>query len=153
MLIRTNSANPDFQQLVQQLDAYLGALNGEEHSFYNQFNRIDALNYVVVAYNGDTAVGCGAIKPFDETSTEVKRMYVLPAYRGQGIAGQILNELENWSHKLGYPATVLETASDMPDAIGLYEKHGYRRIPNYGQYAGMPRSVCMRKDGIRTGHL
>ena len=145
MLLRTNSSNPDFQNLVQQLDAYLGALNGEEHSFYNQFNRIDALNYVVVAYDGDVAVGCGAIKPFDEISTEIKRMYVSPTHRGQGIAGQILQELENWSRELGYPATVLETANDMPDAIGLYEKHGYERIPNYGQYVGMPRSVCMKK--------
>lgn len=145
MLLRTNSANPDFQQLVQQLDAYLDTLNGEEHSFYNQFNKIDALNYVVVAYDDEVAVGCGAIKPFDETSTEIKRMYVLPTYRGRGIAGQILQELENWSRELGYPATVLETASDMPDAIGLYAKHGYERIPNYGQYVGMPRSVCMKK--------
>jgi putative acetyltransferase len=145
MLTRTDSTNSDFQQLVQQLDAYLGALNGEEHTFYNQFNKIDALNYVVVAYDGEVAVGCGAIKPFDETSTEIKRMYVLPTHRGQGIAGEILGELETWSRELGYPATVLETANDMPDAIGLYAKNGYERIPNYGQYVGMPRSVCMKR--------
>lgn len=142
---RTHSANPDFQQLVQQLDAYLSILNGEEHSFYNQFNGIEALAYVVVAYDGPTPVGCGAIKPYDNTSTEIKRMYVLPTHRGQGIAGHILNELETWSHELGFKATVLETANDMPDAIGLYTKNGYERIPNYGQYVGMPRSVCMKK--------
>lgn len=147
---RTDSTNPDFQRLVQQLDAYLGALNGEEHTFYNQFNGIVALKHSVVAYDDDIPLGCGAIKPFDETSTEIKRMYVLPTYRGQGIAGKILKELEAWSHELGYTATVLETANDMPDAIALYEKHGYERIQNYGQYVGMPRSVCMRKDGLRT---
>ena len=148
MLHRTTSTNPDFQQLVQQLDAYLARLNGNEHSFYTQFNRIDALNQVVLAYAGETPVGCGAIKPFDESSTEIKRMYVSPTHRGQGVAGQILQELEAWSHELGYTATVLETANDMPDAIGLYEKHGYERTPNYGQYVGMPRSVCMKK-GVR----
>ena len=145
MLLRTDSANPAFQQLVYKLDAYLRNLNGEEHSFYNQFNQLDALNSVVVAYDDDTAVGCGAIKPFDETSTEVKRMYVLPTHRRQGIAGQILQELETWSRELGYVAMVLETANDMPDAIGLYTKNGYEKMPNYGQYVGMPRSVCMRK--------
>jgi len=144
-LSRTTSANPDFQQLVQQLDAYLSDLNGEEHSFYNQFNGIEALQFVVVGYDGDNPVGCGAIKPFDETSTEIKRMYVLPTHRGQGIAVQVLNELETWSRELGFKATVLETANDMPDAIGLYTKNGYERIPNYGQYIGMPRSVCMKK--------
>ena len=146
MLLRTDSTNPDFQNLVHKLDAYLAGLNGEEHSFYDQFNQIDALNYVVLAYDDDAAaVGCGAIKPFDETSTEIKRMYVLPTHRGQGIAGQILQELESWSHELGYTNTVLETANDMPDAIGLYEKHGYERTPNYGQYVGMSRSMCMKK--------
>jgi len=150
--LRINSANPDFQLLVQQLDAYLGALNGEEHTFYNQFNQINTLKYVIIGYEDDIPVGCGAIKPFDETSTEVKRMYVLPTHRGQGIAGKILQELETWSQELGYSATVLETANDMPDAIGLYEKYGYERIQNYGQYVGMPRSVCMRKDGFRTIH-
>lgn len=142
---RTDSANPDFQQLVQQLDTYLSVLNGEEHSFYNQFNGIKALNYVVVAYDGHTPVGCGAIKPYNDTSTEIKRMYVLPTYRGQGIASLILNELEGWSRELGFTHTVLETANDMPDAIGLYTKNGYERIPNYGQYIGLTRSVCMQK--------
>lgn len=142
---RTDSSNPDFQQLVQQLDAYLSRLNGEEHSFYNQFNGIDTLQYVVVGYDGDKPVGCGAIKPFDSVNTEIKRMYVLPTHRGQGIAGNILHELETWSRELGFTATVLETANDMPDAIGLYTKHGYERISNYGQYVGMPRSVCMQK--------
>ncbi|MEZ0543115.1 GNAT family N-acetyltransferase [Fibrella arboris] len=144
---RTDSTNSDFQQLVQQLDAYLRILNGDEHSIYSQFNGIESLRYVVVAYHGTTPVGCGAVKPYDAAHTEIKRMYVLPTQRGQGVASRILNELEAWSYELGFQGTVLETASDMPDAIGLYTKNGYERIPNYGPYAGMPRSVCMKKEG------
>ncbi|TAE22107.1 MAG: GNAT family N-acetyltransferase [Cytophagales bacterium] len=145
MILRTTSENPDFQALVAELDAYLAQLNGEEHTFYNQFNVITALKHVVVFYDVDMPIACGAIKPFDDHTAEVKRMFVLPDRRGGGLAGEVLAELEAWSRELGCSATVLETANDMPDVIRLYEKHGYERTPNYGQYVGMPRSVCFRK--------
>lgn len=145
MLLRTDSTNTDFQQLVRLLDAYLSELNGEEHTFYNQFNQIEALQYVVVAYRDGIPVGCGAIKSFNETSAEVKRMFVQPMLRGKGLAGQILEELEIWSRELGFTSTILETAIDMPSAIRLYTKSGYVQIPNYEPYVGMKRSVCMQK--------
>ena len=58
IVIRTNSENKDFVNLVKQLDAYLKITDGDEHDFYNQFNNIDVLQHVVVLYENDVAVGC-----------------------------------------------------------------------------------------------
>ena len=99
---RTTSSDNDFQTLVKSLDADLKIRDGEEHDFYNQFNKIDMIKYAVVAYDGDEAVGCGAIKEHSPDSMEVKRMYVPPQQRGKGIASIVLKELESWCKELGY---------------------------------------------------
>jgi putative acetyltransferase len=144
-LTRTTSENPDFRVLVQLLDQDLAARDGAEHGFYAQYNTIAQLNHVVVAYLEDVPVGCGAFKPFDADSVEIKRMFVQPTHRGQGVAQAVLGELENWASELGYTSGVLETGKRQPEAIRLYEHSGYGHIPNYGQYVGVENSVCMQK--------
>jgi putative acetyltransferase len=144
-LIRTDSSNSGFISLVKFLDADLAEKDGEEHSFYAQYNKIDKIKYVVVAYEDDKPVGCGAIKEFGENAMEVKRMYTLPESRGKGVATQLLNELENWATELSCSKCVLETGRKQKDAIALYQKNGYRLIPNYGQYIGKENSLCFEK--------
>ncbi|MEK7723482.1 MAG: GNAT family N-acetyltransferase [Acidobacteriota bacterium] len=144
-LKRTNSDNLDFQSLVRELDKELAIRDGDEHAYYAQFNKIDAIKYVVVAYENDLPVGCGAIKAFDENSMEVKRMFVPLESRGKGVASIILRELEKWTAELGYERCVLETGYKQPEAIALYKKNGYIKIPNYGQYIGMNNSICFEK--------
>jgi GNAT superfamily N-acetyltransferase len=144
-LVRTNSENPDFRTLVQLLDQDLAVRDGAEHSFYAQYNTVAQLAHVVVAYLGNEPVGCGAFKPFDADVVEIKRMFVQPAHRGQGVAQAVLAELEKWAGELGYGSGVLETGKRQPEAIWLYERSGYARIPNYGQYVGIENSVCFRK--------
>ncbi|WP_010180777.1 GNAT family N-acetyltransferase [Aquimarina agarilytica] len=144
-LIRTNSSNSDFSKLVKHLDAYLAKIDGDEHDFYAQFNKINALQYVVVAYENDQPISCGAIKQVGNGSMEVKRMYTLPEYRGKGIATRVLLELEQWAKELSYDQCVLETGKRQPEAIRLYEKNGYQLIPNYGQYVGVENSLCFGK--------
>lgn len=145
-IIRTDSTNSDFQKLVTLLDADLKIRDGEDHSFYSQFNTIDSINHVVVAFHDDNAIACGAFKPFSEKTVEIKRMFVLDDHRGQGIAKQILIELEKWAAELKNISCILETGKKQPEAIRLYEKAGYLRIPNYGQYENVENSVCMKKD-------
>ena len=142
---RTNSSDPDFISLVKQLDEDLLRRDGKDHAFFRQFNKIDNLNQVVVAHYENTAVGCGSIKPFNEDTAEVKRMFVLPNMRGRGIAAEILKELERWAKETGYAHTILETGIRQPEAIRLYQKSNYSIIPNYGQYIGVETSVCMTK--------
>ena len=88
-LIKTDSDNEDFKKLVELLDASLAETDGDEHDFYHQFNGIVHIRYVLVAYLDGVAVGCGAIKKYDDNTMEVKRMYVKTENRGQGIASQI----------------------------------------------------------------
>ncbi|RZK20135.1 MAG: GNAT family N-acetyltransferase [Pedobacter sp.] len=144
-LIRTNSDHPDFRQLVVLLDQDLAIRDGDEHAFYDQFNKVDTIKEAVVAYQDETPVACGAIKPFRETAAEIKRMFVHPDYRKQGIAVKILTELEQWAAELSFTKCVLETGKKQPEAIALYQKVGYHITPNYGQYIGVDNSVCMAK--------
>lgn len=144
-IVRTHSDNADFRSLVVLLDAELAVRDGEDHSFYAQFNKVDAIRNVVVAYVESEPVGCGAFKEYSPDTVEIKRMFVKPGHRGQGVAVAVLSELEKWAAKLGYREGVLETGLKQPEAIRLYEKSGYVRIPNYGQYEGVENSVCMKK--------
>ena len=144
-LVRTQSTNQAFIDLVRLLDADLKRRDGDDHTFYAQFNKIDKLNQVVVASLDGVPVGCGAIKPFQENTAEVKRMFVKPEYRGKGVATAVLQELERWASELGFLALVLETGKAQPEAIALYTKKGFQQIPNYGQYAQVENSVCMQK--------
>lgn len=145
-LVRTDSKNSDFIDLVKFLDTELAIRDGEDHSFYAQFNKIDHIKNVVVAYKNGVAVGCGAFKPFEGLAVEIKRMYVVENARKEKIGSSVLNELENWALEIGLNEAVLETGLQQPEAIELYKKMGYLLIPNYGQYAGIDNSVCFRKE-------
>jgi len=103
------------------------------------------IKYAIVAYQDTHPIGCGAIKMYDETTMEVKRMYVKPDQRGCGIAAKILFELEQWAIELGFSRCILETGINQPEALALYRKNGYHRIPNYGQYASVQNSFCFEK--------
>ncbi|MEZ4841470.1 MAG: GNAT family N-acetyltransferase [Flavobacteriaceae bacterium] len=144
-LIRTNSNDKDFIQLVNQLDKELTIRDGDEHDFYDQFNKIDNIKYVVVAYENEKPVSCGAIKEFDVLTMEVKRMFTQEDARGKGIASKVLYELEKWAAELGYQKCILETGVRQPEAIRLYTKSGYELIENYGQYKGVENSRCFEK--------
>ncbi len=144
-LIRTNSKNKDFIGLVKLLDLDLARRDGEEHAFYAQFNKIDKIKYVVVVYEKEEPIGCGAIKQFDNKTMEIKRMYTSLNHRGKGVASKILSELEKWTSELSYDKCILETGTKQPEAIGLYQKNGYQFIPNYGQYVEVENSKCFEK--------
>ena len=150
-LTRTDSKNSDFIRLVRLLDADLAARDGDEHAFYSQFNKIDMLKHVIVAYVDGDAAGCGAIKEFSPGVMEVKRMFTSAGYRGQGIAGEVLAALEAWAAELSNEKCILETGKKQAEAIRLYEKSGYKVTPNYGQYAGVEGSICFEKEIVTGG--
>ena len=144
-LIRTSSDNNDFKTLVKLLDEDLQIRDGDEHSFYAQFNTIDSLKNVVVSFMEKEAIGCGAFRQLNSQKVEIKRMFVHPKYRGRAAATTILNELEKWAVQLNYTEALLETGKKQPEAISLYKKSGYEIIPSYGQYLNVENSICMMK--------
>ena len=143
-LLKTNSNHSDFQKLTQLFDDYLVEIDGDEKDFFAQYNQI-YIDNVIVCYEDEIAVGCGAFKEYEPTVAEIKRMFVLPEKRGKGIASTVLNALEIWAKEKGFQHAILETSNQLTNAISLYQKSGYEVIPNYGQYIDVESSVCMKK--------
>jgi GNAT superfamily N-acetyltransferase len=104
----------------------------------------DGAAYLVAVLDG-RAAACGAWQPLEAGIAELKRMYVRPAYRGRGIARQLVVALEEEALAAGYPVLRLETGTYLPAAISLYRSAGYAPIPVYGEYVGNPFSVCFEK--------
>ena len=144
-IIRTDNKNVDFNKLIIELDAYLKVTDGEDHEFYNQFNTLEKINNVVIAYQDGNAIGCGAFRVFDLDTVEIKRMFVKKEYRGTKTASSILNSLEAWASEEGFIKCILETGNNQIEAINFYKKAGYKSIPNYGQYTHMEDSNCFEK--------
>lgn len=142
---KTNPQHPDFIRLITALDGDLAIRDGDEKYFHAQYNKTDNIKHAILVFEGDNAVGCGALRHFDNSTIEIKRMFVSPESRGKGIATIILNALEDWARSLGYTHAVLETGNKYPEAIALYTKNGFQRIPNYGQYETVISSRCFRK--------
>ncbi len=144
-LVRTTNTDADFVALVQRLNAELAILDGDDHDFYNQYNGLEDIKHILVAYYKKTPIACGAIKSFSDSTMEVKRMYTIEEHRNKGVAIQLLTQLESWAAELGYTFTILETGLRQEAAIALYYKAGYNLISNYGQYAGIENSRCFQK--------
>jgi len=110
----------------------------------------DDAAYLVVVLRG-RAVACGAWQPLEPRVAELKRMYVRPAFRGRGIARQLIVALEEEALADGRPVLRLETGTYLPAAIALYRSAGYAPIPVFGEYVGNPFSVCFEKSLVTAG--
>ncbi|MFC3835209.1 MULTISPECIES: GNAT family N-acetyltransferase [Deinococcus] len=97
---------------------------------------------LLAVQHGPELIACGALRRWDAHTAEVKRMYTRQGDRGNGHARRILHALIDRARRLGYARLVLETGDRQPDAIALYERSGFVRIPNYGYYATIESSVC-----------
>ncbi|WP_416825285.1 GNAT family N-acetyltransferase [Ectobacillus polymachus] len=138
--------NEHLKFLISKLDQHLSKLYPSEGIFGLNLNdpKVNDTTFVV-AYIGDTPVGCGAIRPLDIETIELKRFYVDSNYRNRGIASQLLKFLETKAKNFNYHNLVLETGNEQPEAISLYKKNGYNEIPPYGEYIGCDNSVCFAK--------
>jgi GNAT superfamily N-acetyltransferase len=144
-LVRTKGLVPAYVELIRRLDAELRDRYGEAQDDYQGFNQF-VPEHLILAFDGDIAVGCGCFKPHEDQTAELKRMYVATERRGTGVGSALVKALEAWAVELGYTAIVLETGVRQEEAITLYRARGFGIIPSYGVYADMPLSVCMRKD-------
>jgi GNAT superfamily N-acetyltransferase len=133
----------DFVGLVSALDAELEERYpglGEDEP-----PAVQDLLAAVVAYRGDTPVGCGALRELEPGVGEIKRMYVVSEARRLGAARRMLEALEARALMLGYSALRLGSGVRQPEALSLYESAGYRRIPLFGEYEGVDVCVCYER--------
>ncbi len=146
---RSTLALPDAARLVAALNAELTAMfpePGATHFSLSDAQVVAGEGAFMVAYLDDVAVGCGAVRRLDESTAELKRMYVVPSFRGQGIGRALVEALEHEGRLLGVTRIVLETGTRLAPAIRLYEAMGYARIPLFGEYLASPEtSQCFGK--------
>lgn len=137
---------PEIVALIADLDAYQLTLYPPESVYALDMASLKQPNVLfAVARNADgAAVGCGAMVVMPEFA-EVKRMYMRPEARGQGLAKRLLSLLEQEAAQRGSTLYTLETGPSQPEAIALYERLGYQRCGPYGDYRDDPLSVFMRK--------
>lgn len=143
---RTDPSDPDFKELVQELDKDLWQRYQEHQKKLQLHNIIDMAARVILVLDNTTLTGCGCWRPInDDRTVEIKRMYVRSAFRGRGISKRILLELEKWAKEELYSKVILETGIKQPEAIGLYQGAGYVKTANYGPYKDIAESICMEK--------
>jgi len=142
---RTTASDSDFKALVAALDTELWDELQEDQATYDQYNKVPDVQTAVVIYDKQVAVACGCFKVYNENTVEIKRMFVTKSYRGNGLSKIVLSALESWALEESYTFAILETSIHFTAAKKLYLSNGYNIIPNYGQYAGLEESVCMRK--------
>jgi N-acetylglutamate synthase-like GNAT family acetyltransferase len=90
-------------------------------------------------------VGCGGLRPLDEHTAEIKRLYVLPYTRGSGVSSSILAALEGHAHALGITTLTAEAGSVQTDGRQFYQNSGFVAVPNFGPYIGVEHSYCYAK--------
>ena len=144
--IKKASANSDeikslSDELYQELEVMYGKGIIEEFAEENK----QMLVFYAAYDEAGNAVGCGALKHFNETTAEIKRMYVKPNYRGRGLSKIVLAQLEEYAKELNYQRLILETGLKQPEAMSLYHKSGYTPLKCYGRHADEPDSRCFEK--------
>ena len=143
-----DAGDPEAQRLIAELDLDMNLrYPGEPTKGIDLGDFRAAGGYFVVVRVPESreAVACGGFRPVTAHCVEMKRMFVRSSHRRRGYARTILRHLEDVARSKGYRGFVLETGNVNLKAIALYEATGYFRIPNYGHYAGNPKSVCFAK--------
>lgn len=143
--VHTTGDDTDFAYLCSKLDEELDRLVGAkfQRSQYEQYNHRDNIKDVIVVYMEDKPIGCGGFKMYDEEHAELKRIYSMT--HGIGLGEEIVRRLEALARIQGYRWCLLETGKPLKAACHVYEKLGYKVIPNYGPYVDMPNSICMQR--------
>jgi GNAT superfamily N-acetyltransferase len=137
---------PDAVTLITELEAHLNPLYPavSRHGFSVEKLIREEVAFFVLRC-ADTPAGCGGIKFFDNSYGELKRMYVRPQFRGMGLAKALIDHLADYARAHQIFLLRLETGIHQHEAIGLYERQGFTRIPPFGPYTDDPLSLCYEK--------
>ena len=102
--------------------------------------------FIVLLRDGE-AIACGGLRPIHGCTAEIKRVYVVPEARGQakGVSDLLVRQLEQHALERGWTTLRLQTGHTMHSANKFYERHGYRLIPNYGDFIGSTHTISFEK--------
>lgn len=152
-IVQIDPRTSDALKMMDELSETLKEITGNSgKSSFNVDDISDPRAIFVLAYSDDEEpMGCGAIRPINESTAEVKRMYA--KNKTKGVGTKILYYLEGHAQKLGYTKLWLETRLVNEKAVAFYEKRGYHRISNYGKYADRPEAVCFEKMLLHSDDL
>jgi putative acetyltransferase len=139
--------SPDAVALIEELDAHLSALYPKESQHGLSVEKLlrEQVAFFVTRHDG-AAVGCGGVQLFGREYAEIKRMYVRPQFRGLGLGRLMLEHLAARARRQGITRLRLETGIHQHEAIALYERTGFRRIPPFPPYWDDPVSRCYEKE-------
>lgn len=137
---------PDAILLITELEAILEPLypRASRHGLSVEQLIAEDVPFFLLRSDGIPA-GCGGIKLFSTAYGELKRMYVRPRFRGHGFAKLMLDHLAGYARAHGIGLLRLETGVYQREAIGLYERMGFYRIPPFGAYREDPLSLCYER--------
>ena len=143
-----DGSDKDFIYLCGELDKALEELVGGkfQRNVYAKYNTTEMIHDAIVVYDGEKPVACGSFKRYDDEHAELKRVFVSKDIASHGLGSQIVGRLEDKARQQGYRYCILETGVPLKAACHMYQKLGYKVIPNYGQYADMSNSICMEKE-------
>jgi putative acetyltransferase len=131
--------------LCAELERELSARYGFDAEPGAKPTAADVALFVVARDPAGNALGCGGLRLMEPGAAEIKRMFVRPGARGQGVASAVLDWLEREARARGIRLLRLETGTLQPEARRLYESAGYEPIPRFGPYAGAALSRCYQR--------
>ena len=146
--VRCDGADADFIENCRLLDEDLDRRVGRviQRDKYHQYNQLDKIHEAIMVYHDGRPAGGGAIRAYNETTMELKRVFVRPEFQGRGVGSALVSRLIEWATELGYKKMILETGELLAESCHVDTKLGFCKIPNYGAYVNMPESLCMGKD-------
>jgi putative acetyltransferase len=139
---------PEILELLRLGDEFAASLYPSDSCYMLDVSELDTPQVTVFVARADSAgpaLGMVALVDRGDQSSEIKRMYVTTAARGAGVGGALMTAIEAQARAAGIRVIQLETGPLQPEAIGLYARHGYDHIENFGPYVGDEFSVCMEK--------
>jgi GNAT superfamily N-acetyltransferase len=136
----------DARELIAELEAHLAPRYPSESRHGYAVEKLIAQNvaFFVIRHDGEPA-GCGGVELFGTEYAELKRMYVRPRFRGMGLAKAMLARLARHAEAAGIGLLRLETGIHQHEAIGLYERAGFRQVSPFGAYKDDPLSRFYEK--------
>ena len=145
--------HPVSQRLVEAVQQeYVTRYGGRDAAVVDPAEFLPPAGLFLVAEVDGVPAGCGAWRVHPPGGVEIKRLYVVPAFRRRGLAQEVMAALESAAARAGHRAVVLNTGQEQPEAVALYAELGYVPVPGYGIYACSPDAVFLGKNLLSPVH-